>query len=164
LCALFANRNDRELQAANPWRQNHESTRNLAQIQRNTIGTPVAPVVGVKFKGARPMMKFKNLVLATALIVGGIGGISENAIASTVVVSIEDEAPVVQIATFPISESIDLTAEQATDVPFLRPAALPEPAAWDLMLLGFCSLGFVSFAGKRRSRRDSIPSFAEQLR
>jgi hypothetical protein len=32
------------------------------------------------------------------------------------------------------------------------------------MLFGFCSLGFVGFAGKRRSRRDLIPAFAVKLR
>ncbi len=50
------------------------------------------------------MMKFKNLVLATALIIGGIGGISPNAVASTVIVSIELEAPAVRIATFPVGD------------------------------------------------------------
>jgi hypothetical protein len=110
------------------------------------------------------MMKFKNLVLATALIIGGIGGISANAGASTVMVSIEQEAPAVQTATFPVGESDALvTAEPSQDanIPFIRPAALPEPAAWDLMLLGFCGLGFIGFAGTRRSRRDLIPSFAD---
>jgi hypothetical protein len=41
------------------------------------------------------MMKCKNPVLASALIIGGIGGISANAVAS----------PGVQIATFPVGES-----------------------------------------------------------
>jgi hypothetical protein len=109
------------------------------------------------------MMNFKNLVLAAALIIGGIGGVSANAVASTLMVSIEEEAPVVQAATV-LGESEALEQSQDANVPFLRPAALPEPAAWDLMLLGFCSLGFVGFAGKRRSRRDLIPSFAVQLR
>ena len=104
-------------------------------------------------------MKFKNLVLATALIIGGIGGISANAVASTVMVSIEDEAPAVQIGESLVHE---LTADQSQDanIPFLRPAALPEPASWNMMLLGFASLGLVGFTGKSRSRRDLIPSFA----
>ena len=112
------------------------------------------------------MMKFKNLVLATVLVIGGIGGVSANAVASIVTVSIEEEAPAVQTATFPVAESDvlvqDVTADQSQDasIPFIRPAALPEPAAWDLMLFGFFSLGFVGFAGKRRSRRELIPSFA----
>jgi hypothetical protein len=116
------------------------------------------------------MMKFKNLVLATALIIGGIGGVSANAVASTVVVSIEEEASAAQTATFPVGEFTarghDLTSEQSQDpnIPFIRPATLPEPATWILMLLGFCSLGFVCFAGKQRSPRDLIPSFAEKRR
>ncbi len=103
------------------------------------------------------MMKFKNLVLATALVIGGIGGVSANAVAGIVTVSIEQEAPAVQTATFPFAKSDalvqDVTADQSQDanIPFIRPATLPEPAAWDLMLFGFCSLGFVGFAGKRRS-------------
>jgi hypothetical protein len=137
------------------------------------------------------MMKFKNLALATALIFGGIGGVSGNAVASTVTVSIEDEAPAAQTATFvgdvlsvnhdalgqnetaslqsatfPVGEAqpvgTDEPREQDAAVPFIHPVALPEPAVWDLMLIGFCSLGFFGFAGKRRlrrdSRRNSVPS------
>ncbi len=106
------------------------------------------------------MMKFKNLVLATALI---IGGVSANAVANTVMVSIEQEAPAVQIATFPVGNSeAFVTADQSQDanIPFIRPAALPEPGSWNMMLLGFAGLGFVGFTGKSRSRRDLIPSFA----
>jgi hypothetical protein len=140
------------------------------------------------------MMKFTNLFLATVLIVGGIGGISEHAAAGTFIVSLENEASSVQNATFPAGEIPSVrheatilrveadsvqnaiipvgeiasvghaaTMEQIANIPFLRPAALPEPAAWDLMLLGFCSLGFVGFAGKRRSRdsrRGSFPSLS----
>ena len=93
------------------------------------------------------MMKFKNLVLAAALITGGIGGISSNAVASTVMVSIEKEVPAVQ--------------SQGAGVPFIDPAGLPEPASWMMLLLGFASLGLVGFTGKSRSRRDLIPSVAE---
>ena len=154
---------------------------------------PVAPFVAEIVYGDRPMMKFKNLALATTLIIGGIGGVSGNAVASTVTVSIEDQAPAAQTATFafgealsvsdvvpmgwnetaslqnatfPIGEALpdgnDATVEQGAAVPFIHPVALPEPAVWDLMLIGFCSLGLFGFAGKRHSRRDSrrnsIPS------
>jgi len=136
------------------------------------------------------MMTFKNLALATTLIIGGVSG---NAVASTVTVSIEDEAPAAQTAnfavgdvlsvshvapmgqnetaklqnaTFPVGEALpaghDEAMEQDAAVPFIHPVALPEPAVWDLMLIGFCSLGFFGFAGKRRVRQDSrrnpIPS------
>ncbi len=139
------------------------------------------------------MMKFKNLALATALIFGGIGGVSGYAVASTVTVSIEDEAPAAQTATFafgdvlpvshvapmgqietaslqnatfPVGEALpvgtDEAKEQDAAVPFIHPVALPEPAVWDLMLIGFCSLGLFGFAGKRRLHRDlrrnSVPS------
>ena len=77
------------------------------------------------------MMKFKSLIVAAALSIGGIGGISANAVAGAVMVPIEVEAP-----------------------------AMPEPASWSMALLGFASLGLVGFSGKNRSRRDTIPSFA----
>ena len=139
------------------------------------------------------MMKFKNLALATTLIIGGIGGVSGYAVASTVTVSIEDEAPAAQTATFAVGDVLfvshvapmgqietaslqnatfpvgeaqpvgtDEPKEQDAAVPFIHPVALPEPAVWDLMLIGFCSLGLFGFAGKRRlqrdSRRNSVPS------
>jgi hypothetical protein len=114
------------------------------------------------------MMTFKKLVLATAFVIGGIGGLSAQAIAGTVMVSIEQEAPAGQIATFAVVEAAalihDVTADlnQDATIPFLRAAALPEPAAWDLMMLGALSLslGFAGFGVKGRSRRDRIPSFA----
>ena len=106
------------------------------------------------------MTKFKNLVLVTALI---IGGVSANAVASTFVASVESEAATFQNATFLVGDASaagDIAMEQGT-IPFTRPAALPEPASSNMMRLGFASLGLVGFTGKRRSRRDLIPSFLE---
>lgn len=109
------------------------------------------------------MMKFKSLIVAAALSIGGIGGISANAAAGTVMVSTEGQAAAVQVATFRFGESAGLaTAEQSQDasVPFTHPAAFPGPASWSMILLGFASLGLFGFTGKNRSRRDTIPSFA----
>ena len=106
------------------------------------------------------MTKFKNLVLVTALI---IGGVSANAVASTFVASVESEAATFQNATFLVGDASaagDIAMEQGA-IPFTRPAALPEPASSNMMRLGFASLGLVGFTGKRRSRRDLIPSFLE---
>jgi len=107
------------------------------------------------------MTKFKNLVLVTALI---IGGVSANAVASTFVASVESEAATFQNATFLVGDASaageDIAMEQGA-IPFTPPAALPEPASSNMMRLGFASLGLVGFTGKRRSRRDLIPSFLE---
>ena len=117
------------------------------------------------------MMTFKNLALATTLIIGGVSG---NAVASTVTVSIEDEAPAAQTATFavgdvlsvshvapmgqnetaklqnatfPVGEALpaghDEAMEQDAAVPFIHPVALPEPAVWDLMLIASAALAFL---------------------